>query len=165
MNQFERWIVSKETLVLNEDLGDSLPAVDELLKNHTNIMNSLLAYEEQAKKLRAISQKLLESGDYNDEVIKTTIQTMNEKWAGLKASARQKNSKLEQSKLLQQFLQDCNEVNAHRGTCHVFTHTHVEVFCTPVFHPFSKLSNRAENNFSSKSQFYVTMQKKQIHGY
>ena len=124
MNQFERWIVSKETLVLSEDLGDSLPAVDELLKNHTNIMNSLLAYEEQAKKLRAISQKLLESGDYNDEVIKTTIQTMNEKWAGLKASAHQKNFKLEQSKLLQQFLQDCNEVNAHRGTCHVFTHTH-----------------------------------------
>lgn len=126
MNQFERWIVSKETLVLSEDLGDSLPAVDELLKNHTNIMNSLLAYEEQAKKLRAISQKLLESGNYNDEVIKKTIQTMNEKWAGLKASAHQKNSKLEQSKLLQQFLQDCNEVNnyiTHRGTSSVFTHT------------------------------------------
>ena len=102
--------MSKETLVLSENLGDSLPAVDELLKNHTNVMNSLLAYEEQVKRLTTTSQKLLESGNYKDEVIKKTIQTMNEKWTGLKASAREKKSKLEQSKLCQQFLQDCSEV-------------------------------------------------------
>jgi uncharacterized protein YjcR len=102
--------VSKETYVLNDDLGDSLPSVDELLKNHTNVMNSLLAYEEQAKKLTTTSEKLLESGNYNDKVIKKTTLIMNEKWKGLKASAGDKQTRLEESKLLQQFLQDSHEV-------------------------------------------------------
>ena len=111
MNQFERWIVSKETLVLDDDLGDSLPAADELLKNHANIMNSLLAYEEQAEKLTTNSEKLLESGNYNDKTIKRTTQIMNEKWKGLKAAVRDKKTRLEKSKLLQQFLQDTYEVS------------------------------------------------------
>jgi vacuolar-type H+-ATPase subunit I/STV1 len=105
--------MSKETLVLNDDLGDSLPAVDELLKDHTNLMNSLLAYEEQTKKLTATSAKLLESGNYNDKVIKKTTLIMNEKWKGLKVSARDKQTRLEESKLLQQFLQDFNEVRMY----------------------------------------------------
>ena len=36
---------------------------------------------------------------------------MNEKWKGLKVLARDKQEKLEKSKLLQQFLQDADEVN------------------------------------------------------
>ena len=94
-------------------MGDSLPAVDELLKDHTNLINSLLAYEEQAKKLTTTSENLLKSGNYNDKVIKKTTLIMNEKWKGLNASAHDKQAKLEESKLLQQFLQDCNEVKMY----------------------------------------------------
>ena len=48
---FERWVTSKESLVLNDDLGASVPAVEELLKNHTNLSNSLLAYEGTGNKI------------------------------------------------------------------------------------------------------------------
>lgn len=102
--------MSKECHVFDDDLGDSLPSVDELLVNHMNLTNSLLTYEEQVRKLTATSEKLLESGNYNDKVIKKTTLIMNEKWNGLKASVRHKQIKLEESKLLQQFLQDCTEV-------------------------------------------------------
>lgn len=78
-------------------------------------MNSLIAYEELATKLTKTSEKLLESNNYNDKLIRKSNFIMNEKWKGLKTSAREKQARLEQSKLLQQFMQDCNEVDKHKS--------------------------------------------------
>ena len=144
MNQFERWITSKEAFVFDDDLGDSLPAVDELLKNHTNLTNSLLAYEDQARKLTTVSEELLESRNYNDKVIKKTTLVMNEKWKGLKASARDKQTKLEESKLLQQFLQDCNEVK------NVFNERMDQLISKPVIASFyTILSHDTQPRYSA----------------
>lgn len=124
--------MSKETLVLDDDLGDSLPAVDELLKSHTNLMNSLLAYEDQAKKLTATAESFLESGDYDDKVIRKTVLIMNEKWKGLKASAENKQARLEGSKLLQQFIQDCSEVNKTFSISSIYYIFNIQV-CVTLF--------------------------------
>lgn len=81
-----------------------------MLKDHANLLNSLVAYEEQAKRLTTAFERLLESRNYNDSSFQRRGIVVSEKWKGLQVSACDKQKKLEQSKLLQQFLQDSDEV-------------------------------------------------------
>jgi spectrin alpha len=60
----------QESFLQNRDLGDSLDAVESLLKKHEDFEKSLAAQEEKIHALDEFATKLIEGGHYaSDNVI------------------------------------------------------------------------------------------------
>lgn len=58
--QAETWMTKQEAFLAHEDLGDSLDAVEALLKKHEDFEKSLAAQEEKIKALDEFATKLIE---------------------------------------------------------------------------------------------------------
>uniref|UniRef100_A0A1I8B6Y0 Spectrin alpha chain n=1 Tax=Meloidogyne hapla TaxID=6305 RepID=A0A1I8B6Y0_MELHA len=62
--QAETWMNKQEAFLQNRDLGDSLDAVESLLKKHEDFEKSLAAQEEKIHALDEFATKLIEGGHY-----------------------------------------------------------------------------------------------------
>ena len=51
----EQWLVAQEPYLLNEDLGDTLDQVEQLIKKHETVEKSILAQEERFNALRKLT--------------------------------------------------------------------------------------------------------------
>ena len=65
--QAESWMTKQEAFLQNNDLGDSLDAVESLLKKHEDFEKSLAAQEEKIHALDEFATKLIEGGHYAAE--------------------------------------------------------------------------------------------------
>lgn len=68
--QAETWMTKQESFLANEDLGDSLDAVESLIKKQEDFEKSLAAQEEKIKALDEFATKLIEGQHYAaDDVV------------------------------------------------------------------------------------------------
>ena len=58
----EQWLVAQEPYLLNEDLGDTLDQVEQLIKKHETFEKSILAQEERFNALRKLTTLELKEG-------------------------------------------------------------------------------------------------------
>lgn len=58
--QAETWMNKQEAFLANTDLGDSLDAVEHLIKKHEDFEKSLLAQEEKISALDEFATKLIQ---------------------------------------------------------------------------------------------------------
>lgn len=107
--QADQWMIKQNAFLENNDLGDSLDAVESLLKKHDNFEKSLAAHEEKIKALDEFARKLVESGHYASEDIETRRQAFLEKRKHLMDRSNARRSLLNDAFNYQQFTIDYDD--------------------------------------------------------
>uniref|UniRef100_A0A0K0ELE0 SH3 domain-containing protein n=1 Tax=Strongyloides stercoralis TaxID=6248 RepID=A0A0K0ELE0_STRER len=108
--QAETWMTKQEGFLNNDDLGDSLDAVECLIKKHEDFEKSLAAQSEKINALDEFATKLINGNHYaaNDVANRRDILLSRRKQLIDRAALRR--SRLDESFRLQQFDRDCDEM-------------------------------------------------------
>lgn len=70
----ENWLAGKEAFLSNDDLGDSMDTVDNLIKKHNGFETALAAQSDKIEKLQQAADVLLaKDTEHKDHIIKYSI--------------------------------------------------------------------------------------------
>ncbi|XP_050686605.1 spectrin alpha chain-like [Eriocheir sinensis] len=108
--QAKSWLASKEAFLNNDDVGDSLASVEELIKKHEGFETTFEAQGNKIEQLEAFANDLLKNDHYDSDGIRRRLKVVVEKRNTLKEKAALRAQRLQESKLLQQFLRNVYEV-------------------------------------------------------
>ncbi|XP_041369234.1 spectrin alpha chain-like isoform X2 [Gigantopelta aegis] len=98
----EAWITEKQHLLSGEDLGDTMAAVQGLLKKHEAFETDLFVHHDRCGEIRKEGERLIDEGNHNADNIAQRIQVLQEKLSALDSSAaRRKNNLIDNSAFLQ----------------------------------------------------------------
>lgn len=110
INQFNNWLASKEAFLNNDDMGDTPRAVDELLKKHQDFDSMLEKQIIKINDLEKLASELTNDNTKNaDDVVDKLNAVVNRKDRLLQKS-KERCEILENSKALQEFLKNVNDV-------------------------------------------------------
>ncbi|XP_032649741.2 spectrin beta chain, non-erythrocytic 5 [Chelonoidis abingdonii] len=112
VEQNESWLSSKEAFLANEDLGDSVSSVESLQRKHMQFEKALEAQTEKINVMDSFAQQLRQSKHYDSENITNKCQAILRRKDKLLENAVARRHVLEESRLLQRFLQNSFEVAA-----------------------------------------------------
>ncbi|KAL3113193.1 hypothetical protein niasHT_018112 [Heterodera trifolii] len=112
--QAESWMTKQEAFLQNDDLGDSLDAVESLLKKHEDFKKSSAAQEEKIQALDEFGTKLIEGGHYAaEDVAKRREMVLFQLLARrrhLMDRMAQRRERLKESYRLHSFDRDCDQM-------------------------------------------------------
>ncbi|CAL8071830.1 unnamed protein product [Calicophoron daubneyi] len=112
VEQAESWMSKQETLLDNKDVGDSLDAVEALMRKHEDFEKSLLAQEEKMKHIDEFANKLIENNHYASPQVAELQQSLNNRRDALKDKSAARRRKLEDSHKYQLFDRDVDEMQS-----------------------------------------------------
>ncbi|XP_026745926.1 spectrin beta chain, non-erythrocytic 1 isoform X2 [Trichoplusia ni] len=104
--QTEDWLASKEAFLNNDDLGENLDAVETLIRKHAEFSKLLDSQLGRVDELQRFANGMLQDQHFDEEYIKTRVQTILNRRDKLKESCAQRGETLEQSRQLHQFLRN-----------------------------------------------------------
>nr|CAD2153511.1 unnamed protein product [Meloidogyne enterolobii] len=108
--QAETWMNKQEAFLQNRDLGDSLDAVESLLKKHEDFEKSLAAQEEKIHALDEFATKLIEGGHYAADDVAARREKLLSRRRRLMELTAERREKLKESYRLHSFDRDCDEM-------------------------------------------------------
>ena len=111
-DQADNWLGSKEAFLANEDLGDSLGAVDELLKKHASFEKTLSAQEEKISTLEQLAQALLAQDHYAAKEIRARCDKVLERYTRVKETTMSRRTKLDDAHHYQLYVRNIREVSS-----------------------------------------------------
>ena len=111
-DQADTWLASKEAFLANEDLGNSLAAVDQLVKKHNGFEKTLGAQEEKISTLEQLSQALLAQDHYAADEIRMRCEDVLDRHTRVKQLTDARRTKLHDSHNYQQYLRNVREVSS-----------------------------------------------------
>jgi spectrin beta len=106
------WIEEKMNLVTSEDYGNSLQAVNMLIKKNKTLKGEIENHEPRIQAVCAAGQRLIESGHPDSEQFQRDISDLLDKLQHLKEMLEVRRSKLLTSEKAQQFFFDAAEAEA-----------------------------------------------------
>jgi len=107
----ESWIASKEAVINQYDAGDSIDAVDSLIKKHDAFEKTIKSQgKDKIDQLKADSGILDEIRDSEAEQVKTKYDEVLVRYSNLLESCDLKRKKLEDSRELHDFIRSCGEL-------------------------------------------------------
>nr|WIM01459.1 non-erythrocytic spectrin beta chain [Limnephilus lunatus] len=104
--QTEDWLAAKEAFLNNDDLGDSLPAVEALIRKHAEFDKLVRAQEAKVEELKKFAEELLGYGHFDRKYIERRLANVAGRLHKLKEMSETRAQTLQQSRQLQQFLRD-----------------------------------------------------------
>lgn len=107
--QVEQWIGKQMSFLENEDLGNSLDAVELLIKKHENFEKTLNAHEEKIQALDDFAEKLCNSEHYAKAEIEATRDAFRDKRNALAAKTERRRKLLQEAYKLHQFTIDYDD--------------------------------------------------------
>ncbi|KAF7492961.1 Spectrin alpha chain [Sarcoptes scabiei] len=102
--QVDQWMNKQEIFLENVDLGDSLDAVESLIKKHNNFEKSLAAHQEKMNALYDFARRLIESKHYASDEIDQKLKEFLERRDRLQERAKNRSKLLNNSYKYQEFL-------------------------------------------------------------
>ena len=103
------WIEEKMNLVTSEDYGDSLQAVNMLIKKNKTLKGEIETHDQVIQATCEEGRKLIEAGHPDSEQFQRDIDDLREKMEHLKEMLEVRRQKLLISEKAQQFFFDANE--------------------------------------------------------
>lgn len=100
----EAWIMEKQHLLSGEDYGDTLAAVQGLLKKHNAFETDFRVHEDRCGEITKEGDKLIAEGNHNAGNIKQRCQLLSEKLASLQRAADQRKARLIDNSAFLQFI-------------------------------------------------------------
>lgn len=111
-DQADSWLASKEAFLNNDDLGESIASVDELLRKTEAFEKTVLAQLGRVEEVENMGKELLSREHYATSTIAQILQALTSRRDKLKESTATRRRKLFDSKKLHQFLQNVYEVES-----------------------------------------------------
>jgi len=100
----EAWIVEKQHLLSGDDYGDTLAAVQGLLKKHAAFETDFKVHEDRCTEITNEGEKLIQAGNHNAENIRQRCQVLREKLDALQRAADQRKARLVDNSAFLQFI-------------------------------------------------------------
>jgi spectrin alpha len=108
--QVEAAMSNQEVFLTNKDLGDSVEAVEAMIKTHDNFEMSLIAQEEKIKTLDEFASKLTNGKHYASEDVAERRALLLHRRTCLQDLSAKRKIELEDSLDFHQYDRECNEV-------------------------------------------------------
>ncbi|CAI8008734.1 Spectrin alpha chain, non-erythrocytic 1 [Geodia barretti] len=108
----EGWMAKRESFLAGEEVGDSLDAVEALIKKHEDMDKSLQAQEEKIGALQGFADRLIQTRHYAAVEVAERRATVLARWSRLKSQLALWRGKLGQSLSFQQFKREADEAEA-----------------------------------------------------
>ncbi|XP_069465274.1 spectrin alpha chain, non-erythrocytic 1 isoform X5 [Ambystoma mexicanum] len=103
MEEEEAWINEKMTLVASEDYGDTLAAIQGLLKKHEAFETDFTVHKERVNDVCANGEELIHKSNHHQDNITLKMKGLREKVAELEKAAAQRKAKLDENSAFLQF--------------------------------------------------------------
>lgn len=100
----EAWLNEKQQLLSVKDLGDSMAAVQGLLKKHAAFENDLAVHDERVNDIGNSGMELVNAGNHNAPLIEQRIQQLRGQMESLKEIAKQRQRNLNDNSAFLQFV-------------------------------------------------------------
>ncbi|CAH8834837.1 unnamed protein product [Trichobilharzia szidati] len=100
----EAWILEKQHLLSSEDYGDTLAAVQGLLKKHDAFESDLNVHNEKCKELCSTGSELVQSDNHNRLAIQQRCEGLMEKLNMLNQAAQRRKTNLTDNSAFLQFM-------------------------------------------------------------
>ncbi|CAG5125562.1 unnamed protein product, partial [Candidula unifasciata] len=100
----ESWITEKLHLLSTGDLGDTMAAVQGLLKKHEAFESDLQVHKERCAEIKRDGQTLIEKGNHNKDSISQRISGLEERLRELDAAAAKRKVHLSDNSAFLQFM-------------------------------------------------------------
>nr|NVI69325.1 alpha spectrin [Cucujiformia] len=100
----EAWISEKQQLLGVEDYGDTMAAVQGLLKKHDAFETDFQAHRERCKDISDAGRRLIEQGNHHTDSINQRIATLQSKLDHLASLAARRKAKLVDNSAYLQFM-------------------------------------------------------------
>lgn len=109
-NKVESWIAGKNAFLSNDELGDSLDSVDNLVKNHDGFEKTVVAQGDKTDQLHKMATELIKKDAENRDYIERRCDQIKKQHQKLLSNCKKRRSLLEDSRLLHLFLKNCYEI-------------------------------------------------------
>eukprot|EP00794_Sanderia_malayensis_P015984 gene15984-17594_t len=103
VDEEESWISEKKALISSDDYGDSLAAVQTLLKKHEAFESDLEVHQQRVDDIKNVGEKLIEKENFRSIPIEQRISTLQEKLSDLELHANVRKTKLNDNSAFLQF--------------------------------------------------------------
>ncbi|CDI97721.1 Spectrin alpha actinin [Echinococcus multilocularis] len=110
--QAEAWIAKQEAFLENKDVGDSLDAVEALMRKQEDFEKSLTAQEEKIRNLEAFADKLIAGNHYASPEVAERRESLLRRRTALQDKAALRHQQLVDSHRYQMFDRDADEMKA-----------------------------------------------------
>ncbi|GAB1601116.1 spectrin beta chain, non-erythrocytic 1-like isoform X2 [Argonauta hians] len=110
VEQVDAWLATKEAILSNKDVGDSLYSVEELLKKHKAFEKTLHSQLDKIEDLKQFSDNLCREQHYASEEIKKLNQGVCERHKKLWITSQARYRTLDDARKYQLFLRNLYEV-------------------------------------------------------
>ncbi|KAM7054281.1 spectrin alpha chain, erythrocytic 1 isoform 1-T1 [Molossus nigricans] len=104
--QVDSWMSRQEAFLDNEDLGNSVGAVEALLQKHADFEEGCAIQEEKITALDKTATKLIHNDHYDSENIASTRDKLLTRWDALREKGATRRGLLQNASLLQNLYQD-----------------------------------------------------------
>ncbi|EDQ91836.1 uncharacterized protein MONBRDRAFT_14504 [Monosiga brevicollis MX1] len=112
VEQVNAWIESRQRMLQTDDTGDSLDAVDQLLKKQDDFERSLKAQADKMQALVTRAEQLIKEGHRHAPEIDAKRQETAQRRQALETAAQERRAVLLASHKLQEFNREANEMMA-----------------------------------------------------
>merc|ERR1719175_540585 len=106
------WTDEKPSLASSQEVGNSLQAVNLLLKKHKMMQQEISNHEHRVNAVMESGQKLISEGHPESQKYERDMNNLTEKWARLQELLEQRQKNLLVNEKVQQFLFDANEAES-----------------------------------------------------
>merc|ERR1719225_1210489 len=106
------WTDEKLSLASSQGVGNSLQAVNLLLKKHKMLQQEINNHEQRVNLVMESGNKMVSEGHPESEKFQRDMNNLTEKWARLQELMDQRQQKLLVAEKVQQFLYDANEAES-----------------------------------------------------
>merc|ERR1719232_1107204 len=106
------WTDEKLSLASSQEIGNSLQAVNLLLKKHKMMQQEVSNHEHRVNNVMENGQKMISEGHPESDRFERDMNNLTEKWARLQELLAQRQQKLLINEKVKQFLYDANEAES-----------------------------------------------------
>uniref|UniRef100_F1KPH2 Spectrin beta chain n=1 Tax=Ascaris suum TaxID=6253 RepID=F1KPH2_ASCSU len=106
----EEWLLSKEAFLKQADMGESVDAVDTLLKKHVDFEKTLIAQSDKIDSLRRAADELIERDPDNRNEVEQRRDCVLARHAALMDACKRRHSLLTENRKLHEFIDTCGEL-------------------------------------------------------
>merc|ERR1719166_422311 len=106
------WTDEKLSLASSQEVGNSLQAVNLLLKKHKMMQQEISNHEHRVNAVMESGQKMISEGHPESDRFERDMNNLTEKWARLQELLAQRQQKLLINERVQQFMYDANEAES-----------------------------------------------------
>ncbi|XP_024085304.1 spectrin alpha chain, non-erythrocytic 1 isoform X3 [Cimex lectularius] len=111
-DQVDSWLASKEAFLNNDDLGDTLASVEELIMKHEAFEKTVDSQLSRVDDVEKLGKEVLSDDHYAANVIMQILQALTTRRDKLKENTMLRRKRLQESKKLHQFLRNVYEVES-----------------------------------------------------